>query len=108
MTSLGIVANIAAILTAAVAASAGIYLCVDLRNKRRGLENYLRRVKLNAKAGDKGQRTILHIMARLGLTEAEILHASFRSNCIKRTLAADKETGRADAMLLEHTDDNSN
>jgi hypothetical protein len=36
------------------------------------------------------------------MTEAEILHASFASQHVKRTLATDAETGRADAILLEY------
>ncbi len=102
MTTLATVANVAAILTALIAAWAGIYVMVDLRKKRLKLEEYLQEVHDNATGDDKGQRTILHLMTRLGLTEAEILHASFRSKCIKRRLAADKETGRADAMLLQY------
>ncbi|MDH3703607.1 MAG: hypothetical protein OEU46_20095 [Alphaproteobacteria bacterium] len=100
MTFLAIAANIAAILTAVFAAWAGIYVVIDLRKKRRKLEDYLQQVRSSATGDDKGQRTILHLTARLGLTEAEILHASFRSKRIIRTLAANKETGRADAMLL--------
>ena len=102
MSYLGIVSDIAAILTAAVAGWAGLYFWIDIRGKRQRLEAYLKQVKDTAKDDDKGQRSILHLMARLGLTEAEILHASFRSSRIKRTLAADKDTGRADAMLLEY------
>ena len=102
MTTLATIANIAAILTALIAAWAGIYVMIDLRRKRRKLETYLQRVQSNATGDDQGKRTILHLMARLGLTEAEILHASFRSNRIVRSLAADKETGRADAMLLAY------
>lgn len=108
MIPLATIANIAAILTALFAAWAGIYVIFDLRNKRLKLEDYLRQVQSNATGDDKGQRTILHLMARLGLTEAEILHASFRSKCIVRTLAANKETGRADAMLFEYDDKASN
>lgn len=102
MTILAIGANIAAILTALFAAWAGIYVIIDLRKKRLQLEEYLDQVKSGATGDDMGQRTILHLTARLGLTEAEILHASFRSKRIARKLAADKETGRADAMLLEY------
>lgn len=108
MTTLAIVANIAAILTALFAAWAGIYVIVDLRGKRRKLEEYLRKVQSNATGNDKGQRTILHLMTRLGLTEAEILHASFRSKRIARKLATDNETGRADAMLLVYDNKSSN
>jgi hypothetical protein len=43
-------------------------------------------------------------MARLGLTEAEVLQASFGSKHIVRRIAADPTTLRADAILLEYVD----
>jgi hypothetical protein len=35
-------------------------------------------------AEDKGQRTLLHVMARVGLTQEEALQASFKSHCVRR------------------------
>src|ERR1700692_3152954 len=73
-----------------------------IHSKRIQLENYLKAEK--AAGRDKGQRTILHLMARLGLTEAEVLQASFGSKHLVRRLAVDPTTLRADAILLEYVD----
>ena len=111
---LGPFANLAAILTAAVAVFGyGAYL-LDRYRKRRRLERYLRSERQNAEAREKdetggegtrkkdtGQRSLLHLMARLGMTEAELLQASFRSSHIKRRVARDDQTGRAAALLLQ-------
>jgi hypothetical protein len=99
---LTVIADIGAILTAGVAVVGGGYLWRDRRGKQTKLENYLKAEKQNASRGDKGQRSILHLMARLGMTEGEVLQASFRSKCIERRLSADDKTGRATAMLLEY------
>ena len=99
---LAAIGNIAAILTALVAAGAyGLYRW-DHRQKRIKLEAYLRAEKETG-AG-RGQRTILHLTAELGLTESEILHASFVSDHIDRRIAPDPETNRATELLLEYRD----
>jgi hypothetical protein len=41
-------------------------------------------------------------MVRVGLTEDEILQASFRSRHIKRLIATDPKTNRAEAILLAY------
>ena len=89
----------AAIFTALVAVVAyGGYL-LDRGSKRRRLEKYLEREK---KAGrDQGQRTILHLVARLGMSEAQIMDAAFRSRHIRRVVGSDSK-GRADVLLLEY------
>ena len=87
---LEITAPWAAILTALVAAGAYVLYRWDIYSKRTELENYLKAEK--AAARDKGQRTILHLMARLGLTESEVLQASFGSKHIVRRIAADPTT----------------
>ncbi len=102
MNLLETLANFASILTAALAGIVTIYIWLDRRRKRAKLEAYLREVKTSAKGGEVGQKTVLHLMARLGMTEAEILQASFGSKRVKRTLAKDDKTGRAAAMLLEY------
>lgn len=100
MTFLAVAANIAAIFTALVAAGAyGRYL-LDRRRKRQDLEAYLKRER--DAENDKGQRSLLHLMARLGLTEAELLQASFRSRLIERRVAANPTTNRAEALLLQY------
>jgi hypothetical protein len=102
---LEITAHWAAILTALVAAGAYVLYRWDIHSKRIQLENYLKAEKAAAgAAGNKGQRSILHLMARLGLSEAELLQASFGSKHIVRRIAADPGTRRADAILLEYVD----
>src|SRR5258706_1235553 len=77
---LEITSHWAGILTALVAAGAYAVYRWDIHSKRIQLENYLKAEK--AAARDKGQRTILHLMARLGLTEAEVC-----GNGLKRAAA---------------------
>lgn len=103
MSCLETLANLAAIATAIVAAGAAAHFWLDARAKRRKVEEYLRTAKDGAQPGEKGQRSILHLMAKIGLTEAEVLHASFSSKRIRRALSSD-EDGRADAILLEYFD----
>ncbi len=89
----------AAILTAGVAVWAyGRYL-YERHQKRLRLEAHL---KAEKKAGhDEGQRTILHLVAQLGMTETEVVDAAFRSKCIRRVVSTD-EKGHASALLLEY------
>ncbi|MGJ8572714.1 MAG: hypothetical protein ACSHXI_18655 [Hoeflea sp.] len=89
----------AAILTAIVAVFGyGKYLFDQHRRKMRLIE-YLKSEK--QKNEDKGQRTILHLIAKLGMTEAQVLEASFQSGKITRRLSKDGNTGRANEILLE-------
>lgn len=102
MTWLATLGNIAAISTALVAAFGYGSYRWDHRRKREKLEDYLKAEK--AKGTDRGQRTILHLIAELGLTEQEILHASFVSNHIDRRIAPHPITNRATELLLEYRD----
>lgn len=99
MTCLGIIANIAAILTAVIAAYGYGKYCLDRNQKCQQLEKHLKVEKTKGK--DSGQRSLLNLMAKVGMTEAELIQASFRSKHIVRKIAKDEETGRADALLLE-------
>jgi hypothetical protein len=103
---IGLAGNIAAIATAVAAACAWAYYRRDLRKKLEALEVYLKSEK-SARI-DNGERSVLHLMARVGLTEAEVLQASFRSNLIRRLLAKDPKTNRAEAILLVYDDGPSN
>ena len=87
----------ASILTAIVAIWAyGRYL-YERHQKRLRLEAHL---KAEKKVGhDEGQRTILHLVAHLGMTETEVVDAAFRSKCIRRVVRTD-EKGHASALLL--------
>jgi len=99
MSWFSILANIAAIFTAIIAAFGyGAYRW-DQCKKRKKLEKYLKAEKSICK--DQGQRSLLHLMANVGMTEAELIQASFRSKHIESKIAKDDKTGRADALLLE-------
>ncbi|MEP4379520.1 MAG: hypothetical protein ABJ215_11275 [Alphaproteobacteria bacterium] len=99
---LGFIANIAAIVTALVAFAGSAWYIAERGSKRRRLEDYLK-AERDAKKG-RGQRSILHLVARVGLTEQEILQASFRSKHIERVLTTDKRDGMAKDILLEYRD----
>ncbi|NTI17046.1 hypothetical protein G6L29_15505 [Agrobacterium rhizogenes] len=101
---LEILANIAAILTAMIAVWAYGRFLWERRQKRIRLETHLRDEKNSA---DQGQRTVLHLVAHLGMSEAEIVDAAFKSKVIRRLVSVD-EQGRADRLLLEYEYDESN
>jgi len=92
----------AAILTVVIAYFGYGKFLWDRRRRRLRLEEYLKNEKANKK--DKGQRSILHLVAHLGMTDAEILQASFQSNHVARRLGKDKQTGMASAILFEWTE----
>lgn len=71
----------------------------EIRRKSKSLEEYLRAEK--AKGEDRGQRSILRILSEVGLTEDEIIQASFRNAKISRCVTAD-EKGFANRLLLEY------
>jgi hypothetical protein len=100
---LELLSELAAIATAIVATIAGAWVWLDARNKRRRLEDYLTMEK--ARGSDRGKCTILHLMAKLGLTQSEILRASFRGGKIARRLDVEGSTGHARKMLLEYDPD---
>ena len=100
MTCLDVIANLASILTAIVAAGAAIHYWCDARSKQKRLENYLRAA--HDKNPDKCTHTMVHLMAELGMTEAEILHASFASDSIAHKTRTDQETGLAAQLLFAH------
>src|ERR1035438_6924772 len=83
-------ASVAEIATAFVAVMASLYYWNDLREKRKRLEEYLHAEKLNNPT--KSQHTTLYLMANLGLTEDEILRASFKSSRIRRLIHVNETT----------------
>jgi hypothetical protein len=89
----GFVVNIAAIVTALVAFVGSAWYIIERGAKRHRLEAYLKAER--DKSEDEGQRSILHLIARAGLTEQEILQASFRSKHIGRVLTTNKHDGIA-------------
>jgi hypothetical protein len=70
------------------------------------LESYLKAEK--NKEEDKGQRSLLHLMIKVGLTESEILQASFKSHHIKRLEKLDPKTHMTEKILFEYTETESN
>ena len=96
--SLEVAANVAAILTALGAGWAyGSYRWA-LWIKRKRLERYLKRARKTKFV----KRGTIRLMSDLGLTESEVLQASFRSRRTRRSVAVDPETGRANAILFEY------
>lgn len=100
MLNLGEIADVASILTATVAAGAAIIYWHDTCTKQKRLEDYLRAEY--ERNSDKCSHTIIHLMAELGMTEAEILHASFASKSIIHKRVVDQDTGLAAQLLFAH------
>jgi hypothetical protein len=100
MNCLEIASSLAEILTAVVAAFAYAHYRWDQCRKMHKLEDYLRAEK--SKNPSKQTHTTLHLMANLGLTEDEILRASFKSKHIRRSLHVNKDTSLADEILFEY------
>jgi hypothetical protein len=71
--------------------------------KRVMLEEYLSKERPRGRYGiDTGQRTIIHLMAELRMSEAEILEAAFKSRKILIFRTTDPQTGRSDGILFQH------
>lgn len=101
--SLGGVANIAAILTAVIAVFGYVLYRVERYSKRRKVENYLKhRKEAAASDGKKGQHSVLHLMAQLGLSESEVYQASFGSKHIQPVLTKGALDGMAKDILFEY------
>ena len=98
-----ILAGLASIITGLVALAAALHFRREQTRQQRKLESYLREVKVGAGEGE-AQRTLLHLMAKLGMSEAEVLHASYRSEFIKCPAAANVNTRRVPDLLLEYVD----
>lgn len=97
---LDLVANWAAILTALVAVWAYGNFLLSQRRRRKALENYLREQKLMGL--DNARRTIMHLMANLSMTEAEVLQAGFQSDLVTAASGTD-EQGRTVRIYFEYT-----
>jgi hypothetical protein len=96
---LEIVANWAAILTAAVATIAYGRFWWAQWVRRKALENYLREEKL--RGHDQGRRSVIHLMADLAMTESQVLEAAFQSKRIASVSGTDDQ-GRAARLLFEY------
>ena len=95
---LTVVANLAAILTAIVATIAYGKFLLAQRRRRRALEDYLREDKC---MGDLQRHTVMHLMAHLSMTEAEVLQAGFQSTKVRAVPGTDDQ-GRADRIYFEY------
>ena len=94
-------ANIASIVTAILAAAAfGLYKW-DKYQKRIRLENHLRRE--HGEPGSRGPRPVIYLASELGMTEAEIMDAAFRSSCITREVTQSM-IGAPAMILLRYRD----
>ncbi|WP_240545235.1 hypothetical protein [Sinorhizobium fredii] len=98
---LGGFANVAAILTPLVAVLAYSRFLWERRQKRLRLESYLREQKLFECTG---QHSFLHLVATLGMFEADIMDASYRSKVISRNVAVDV-AGEPVRIVLEYEPD---
>lgn len=103
MEYLEIVADVASILTAVVAGGAAIYVTCDAHTKRQRLEQYLKSEK--QQNPNKHTHSIIHLMAELGMSEAELLHASFKSRHVIHKTRKDNDTGLAAHLLFEYSDE---
>jgi hypothetical protein len=101
---LSIIANFAQIVTAAIAGFFGTRVLWRGYRRRRALEDYLQSERKDDEqyGTGNGLRTVLHLMSKLAMTEAQVLDAAFGSNVVKRWTATDEETGRADALFLQY------
>ena len=95
---LDIAAAWASILTSAVALIAYAYYRYEKCEKEQRLESYLKAEKEKGK--DKGQRTLTHLAANLGMSETEVLDCAFRSKHIDRTVEV--KDGKAVGLFLEY------
>lgn len=92
--------HVAAIATAILAAWAWLVFVRAGWKRRQKLEEHLRAEKV---AGlDQGQRTVLSLMADLGMTETQVLDAAFSSKNVRRRVQTDAEN-KARTLLLEYT-----
>jgi hypothetical protein len=95
-----LLANVASILTAVVAVWAYLRYVYKVRKKRIKLETYL---KAEKDKPNRSMHTVEHLISKLGMTEEEILKASFDSSHIARKIRSDAE-GLAGRLLFEYSE----
>ncbi len=71
-------------------------------SRKRRLEKYLKDAKNIP--GSRGRRTTTHLVARLHLTEEEIIAAAASSRHIRSRIIPDTDTGRAAGYYYEYED----
>jgi hypothetical protein len=72
------------------------------RQNRMKVESYLKSQK--ALKHDKGQRTAIHLAAKLKLSESEVLEAVTSNPRITLRIIANKKTGKAESLLYEYNE----
>jgi hypothetical protein len=108
MNWLSAASDLATVTLAIVGISAYGWYQIDLYNRRRRLEGFLKNeVKGKRHKDDPGRRTVLFLASALRMTEAEVLEAGFKSSNLKCVPGFDKETHRADVIYFEYDRKNS-
>jgi hypothetical protein len=105
MEALEVAGQLSAIATFVIASGGYMYYRWDFYSKRSKLEAYLKNARATAsddRRGKQGQHTYFHLMKEVGLTETEILQASFKSKHIERSSIVDKQTNRAVGLLFSY------
>jgi len=98
---ISVIGDFATIATAIIAAFAYFGYRCQQTHKREKLETYLRAEKEARK--DQGERTVLHLVRHLGMTEDEIMQASFRSKLVERRIGKDPETDLANTLFFVYS-----
>ncbi|PJO48906.1 hypothetical protein [Brucella pituitosa] len=95
-------AAIATIVTLAIAVVGLLWPALARYRIKRKLEKYLRNEKIGGK--DLGRRTMNHLVAKLRLTEEQIINAAGKSKHIHCPIIKDRKTGNAAGNFFEYKD----
>jgi hypothetical protein len=105
---LAVGANVAQAATGVVAVWLWVKYIWRARERRIELENYLKEQKRADDGRERiyphGRRPVLHLMGNLAMTETQVLEAAFSSSTVKRSLATDPNTGRAETIYFTYDD----
>ncbi len=96
-----LIADAAAILTSIIVIFGYSKYQYDKCLRRSKLEDYLKAEKSNGESSNRGQRSIMHLVAELGMSEDQIYEASFKSTRISRKTKVDQSTGLVSDILFE-------
>jgi hypothetical protein len=102
----GDISSICAAIIAAIGAISGTAASINSRRIRKknrvALEDYLRAQKQYVSPGKKGQYTVAHLTAKLGMSEEQLIRASSDSRRIRRLTRKNDVTGDAEGLLFEY------
>lgn len=101
MPLLDALADLASIITGLIVGGAAILYWCRSRSQSKRLEDYLR-AEHQANPGNK-THTVFHLMAQLGMTEAEILHANVASKRVIWKRRKGYDSGLAAQLLFEYS-----